>query len=51
VNEETKYEFNEVTPAWRELDEERLGRIAGEILDARLEDEDVHRREEEGMTA
>ncbi len=44
MNDRTKYELNEITP---ETDEEILGRIAGEILDAHLADEDDHRREEE----
>jgi len=50
MNEETKNEFNEIT---RELDEERLDRIAGEILDARLEDEDqcLRERREEGRSS
>ncbi len=42
MNEETKYELNEITP---ETDEEKLDRIAGEILDAHLEDEDQYLRE------
>jgi len=48
VNDRTTYDLNDKT---QELDEEILGQIAGEILDARLEDEDQclrERREEEG---
>jgi len=54
VNEETKYELHEITPATPETDEEILDRIAGEILDAHLEDEDQYlreRREEERLGA
>ena len=48
MNDRTTYDLNDKT---QELDEEILGQIAGEILDARLEDEDQclrERREEEG---
>jgi len=50
MNEETKYELHEISPATPEADEEKLDRIAGEILDAHLEDEDqcLRERREEG---
>jgi len=54
VNEETKYELNEITPATPETDEEILDRIASEQLDAHLADEDQYlreRREEERRSA
>ncbi len=51
MNDQTTYDINDKTPATPETDEEILDRIAGEILDARLEDEEQclrERREEEG---
>ena len=53
-NDPTTYDINDKTPATPETDEEKLDRIAGEILDAHLEDEDQYlreRREEERIGA
>jgi len=50
MNDQTTYDINDKTPATQETDEEILGRIAGEALDAHLADEDQYlreRREEE----
>ncbi len=55
MNDQTTYDINDKTPATpHETDEERLDRIAGEILDAHLGDEDQYlreRREEERRSA
>ena len=52
--EQRMNDLNDISPATPETDEERLGRIAEEILDAHLGDEDQYlreRREEEEMSA
>ncbi len=54
MNDRTTYDLNEISPATPETDEEKLDRIAGEILDAHLGDEDQYlreRRQEEKKSA